>query len=152
MMPSDAILLSNIMKKLILLCLCLAAFAVQAKPLTAIEKTEMLKQFTVFQQAVRNKDAAVLKTMLAFPLKGDTIDWLGDKQGNLPKIADRELGINQALFTKYQNRVLSRLAESGVDSVQVDLNKRRIISQRIDPLTPQQKARKYHPGPDEGAG
>ncbi len=69
------------MKKLILLLSMLLCVMVSAKTLTDSEKREMLRQFSEFQQAVRNEDAKTLVTMIKFPfedsipiLPGDDID------------------------------------------------------------------------------
>ena len=143
--------LSNMMKKLILWCLCLTVFAVQAKPLSTAEKTEMLKQFVVFQQAVKSKDAATLKGMIAFPTNGEFWYLLTDKNGDLPKGIDTDKGLTAAQYDKYGPRLISRLSQSGLTEVKVDPDKQRVIKQRLDSLTPQQKARKYYPGPEEGS-
>ena len=52
------------MKKLILLLSMMLCVILSAKTLTDSEKKEMLKQFSEFQQAVRNKDENTLKKMI----------------------------------------------------------------------------------------
>ena len=56
------------MKKLILLLSMFLCVMVGAKTLTDSEKKEMLRQFSEFQQAVRNKDDVTLKKMIKFPI------------------------------------------------------------------------------------
>ena len=57
------------MKKLILLLSMFLCVMVGAKTLTDSEKKEMLRQFSEFQQVVRNEDTKTLVTMMKFPFE-----------------------------------------------------------------------------------
>ena len=57
------------MKKLILLLSMLLCVMISAKTLTDSEKKEMLRQFSEFQQVVRNEDTKTLVTMMKFPFE-----------------------------------------------------------------------------------
>ena len=56
------------MKKVILFLIVIFSMAVSAKALTESEKNEMLRQFSVFQEALRTKDGNTLKGMIKFPI------------------------------------------------------------------------------------
>ncbi len=52
------------MKKLILLLVLILCTVISAKQSSESDKKEMLKQFIIFQEAVKNKDSKVLASMI----------------------------------------------------------------------------------------
>ena len=54
------------MKKIILLLTLILCIAVGSKELSKLEKKEALKQFIVFQEAIKNRDDKVLASMVDF--------------------------------------------------------------------------------------
>ncbi len=57
------------MKKVILLFIIIFSAAINAKTLTKSEKQEVLRQFSIFQEALETKDGETLKGMINFPLE-----------------------------------------------------------------------------------
>ena len=57
------------MKKVILLFIIIFSAAINAKTLTKSEKQEVLRQFSIFQEALETKDGKTLKGMIDFPLE-----------------------------------------------------------------------------------
>lgn len=72
------------MKKLIILLTILMSVLINARTFTQEEKKEMVKQFSVFQQALENKDIKTIIAMTELPTKELTA-LITDEMGNMPE-------------------------------------------------------------------
>ena len=80
-----------------------------AKPLTKAEKQEMLRQFVLFQNAVRSGTIANIKSSIQFPLDEESTikPLLGKAGSDKPDFGDKNL--TSALFDQYQQNALTNL-------------------------------------------
>ena len=89
------------MKKIILLFLFgLSTSIIFAKPLTKTETQEMLKQFIVFQNAVKKGDAKTVKSMMKLPMPAHRL-LLGD--------SSREKILSSAVFERNKKVIMKNL-------------------------------------------
>lgn len=135
------------MKKLILLLSLILCVTIGAKTLTDLEKKEMLKQFSEFQQAVRNKDENTLKKMIKFPVSQEILSLAGYKDGkiifyedNLTELSENA-PVTEKVFLKYKENAFRSLSK--LNNLKVDLNKNEIIGFFKDGATAEDKKKKY---------
>lgn len=105
-------------------------------------KVEMLKQFQLFQQAVKKGDMGYLKAHIVFPLENVADIFLAGTKD------EHQQGITPALFDQYAPQIRDGLKE--LPLLGVDLTKKRLIDYRVSSLTPEEQARKYFPAEEDG--
>lgn len=89
------------MKKFIFLFLLgLGVSTVSAKPLTKVQTQEMLKQFVVFQNAVKNGDEKAVKSMMRLPMPAHAL-LLGK--------ASREETLSSNVFDRNKKTIMKNL-------------------------------------------
>ena len=130
------------MKKVILLLVLILCTMIGAKQLSESEKNEMLKQFEIFQNAVKNKDIETVKSMVKFPLNEESGYAL-----ILDENADLSGGITEKTFLKYKNGILERLDE--ITKVKVNYSKNNFSEYYKDGANTEDKKRKYYQKGDE---
>ena len=144
------------MKKLILLLSMFLCVMVGAKTLTDSEKKEMLRQFSEFQQAVRNKDDVTLKKMIKFPISREILSIVGYENGRIfyheYNLADlpEEAPVTEKVFSKYKENAFRNLSK--LDNLKVDLNKNIIIGYSKDGASVEDKKRKFKVDSDDDRG
>ena len=133
------------MKKLILLLVLILCMAVGAKELSESEKKEVLKQFVVFQEAIKNKDDKVLASMIDFSGKSIeeevSIVFLLEVKGE--KLEGISFGT--PLTKKIISSNIGRISESlkDVTLIEVEPNTLKIKDYFKDGATDAEKKRKY---------
>ncbi len=105
------------MKKMLLLFLTLIFTAVlSAEEYSVTEQKEILKQFTVFQKAVKSKDINTLSNMVEFPLQSSVY-------GKFP-IDDEDGVMSKKAFMSNKNNILNLFDE--LTLIKVDSGKNSI--------------------------
>ena len=132
------------MKKVILLLVLILCTAIGAKQSSSSEKKEMLKQFEVFQNAVKNKDFETVKSMVQFPLNEEAgYAFITDENVNF------ENGVTEKMFSKYKSDVLGAMVE--ISSIKVDSSKNNLTSYYEEGVSAEDKKRKYYYDEDESS-
>ena len=130
------------MKKLIILLTILMSVLINARTFTQEEKKEMVKQFSVFQQALENKDIKTIIAMTELPTKELTA-LITDEMGNMPE--EFEYGkkaMTAKDLEKYKERVLENLKP--LLYIKVDPNSGKITNYFKNNATEEDKKRKYY--------
>lgn len=125
------------MKKLVLLLSIVSCVIIGAKTLTDLEKKEVLKQFEIFQNVVKNRDFEIVKSMVKFPLNIEAgYAFISDENANFDN------GVNEKLFMESKSSVLDML--SGLTNVKINYSKNNLTPYYEEGLTPEEKKRRYY--------
>lgn len=109
---------------------------------TPEQKKSMLVQLQQFQQALREKDVAALKTYFVFPVEGDT--W-----GFFPHIDSQEPEkLTEAVFDKNATKVIDSLQM--LSEIMVNPDVQTLGERRINALSEEEQKRHYFPAEDDG--
>lgn len=111
-------------------------------PLNDAQKREMLTQFQQFQNALREKDVAMVKSYLEFPVRWE-MTFLPENKDNPPE------EMSEALFDQYSASIIDEL--SSLSLITVDPQTLAINEHRDNILSVEEQRRKYYPadGDDE---
>ena len=107
------------MKKIVLLIMFLICIVVNAKEFTESEKKEMLKQFAVFQEAIKNKNSKVLTAMINTSVE-DNISILLDSEGIFPEGTEYGKPLTEKLISRYVERVSENLLKQVAEHRKVE--------------------------------
>ena len=133
------------MKKIILLLTLILCIAVGSKELSKLEKKEALKQFIVFQEAIKNRDDKVLASMVDFSGKSieEEVSIVFFLELNGEKLDGIEYGM--PLTKKIISSNIGRISESlkDVTLIEVEPNTLKIKDYFKDGATDAEKKRKY---------
>ena len=130
------------MKKLIILLTILFAVLVNAKTFTQEEKKEILRQFTIFQQALEKKDIKTVTAMMELPTH-ELIVLINDEMGNPPvEFEEWAKPVTAKDLEKYKDRVFENLAP--LLYVKADPNSGKITNYFKDNATEEDRKRKYY--------
>ena len=127
-------------KIVILLLVFIFSTLIGAKSFTKADKKEILKQFIVLQEAVKNKDEKTLTSMLVLNSKNN-IDLLWDSKWNLPKGIGHETPLTEKLVVKYLDRVVKNL--EFILNIKVEPDTLKITNYLKDNSTAEDRKRKY---------
>ncbi len=132
------------MKKIILFMLLLT-MAVSARTFTKQEKKEMLKQFTEFQDIVKNKDKDGFISMLESP----NIEGIYLIMGVISEEDEKELEsdsngiiITEKLVRNHSSEIFDDL--DVLNKIKIDLNTGKITNYFVDTATKEDKKKKYY--------
>lgn len=109
-------------------------------PLNDAQKREMLTQFQQFQNALREKNVAEIKSYLKFPVHWD-MTFLPENKDNPPE------EMTEALFDQYSASVIDEL--SSLSLITVDPQTLAINEHRDNVLSAKEQNRKYYPANDD---
>ena len=130
------------MKKFIILLVTLFSVLVNARTFTQEEKKEMLRQFSVFQKALENKDIKTLTGMMELPSKELTA-LINDETGEAPEgFGYGQKPVTAKVFEKYKDRVFENL--NPLLYVKADPDSGKITNYFKDNATDEDKKRKYY--------
>ena len=127
-------------KIVILLLVFIFSTLIGAKSFTKADKKEILKQFIVLQEAVKNKDEKTLTSMLVLNSKNN-IDLLWDSKWNLPQGIGHETPLTEKLVVKYLDRVVKNL--EFILNIKVEPDTLKITNYLKDNSTAEDRKRKY---------
>ncbi|MBP9478865.1 MAG: hypothetical protein KBF12_09605 [Sebaldella sp.] len=128
------------MKKIVLLIMFLICIVVNAKEFTESEKKEMLKQFAVFQEAIKNKNSKVLTAMINTSVE-DNISILLDSEGIFPEGTEYGKPLTEKLISRYVERVSENLLP--LTYIKVDSVNLNATNYFLDGATAEDKNRKF---------
>ena len=128
------------MKKVILLLVLILCTMVGAKQSSESEKKEMLKQFILFQEAIKNKDSKVLASMIDLSVE-DNIAIVLDSDGNFPKGADYGTLLTEKLISANIDRVTENLQY--LTYIKIDPTALKVTNYFRDNASAEDKNRKY---------
>ena len=134
------------MKKLILLLVLILCTVISAKQSSESDKKEMLKQFIIFQEAVKNKDSKVLASMIDLSVEYNNAIML-DSEGNFPKGVDFGTPLTEKLINTNIGRVIGNLQY--LTYIKIDTATLRITDYFRDNASAKDKKRKYYQKGDE---
>ena len=129
------------MKKLILLLVLIFCTVISAKQSSESDKKEMLKQFIIFQEAVKNKDSKVLASMIDLSVEYNNAIML-DSEGNFPKGVGFGTPLTEKLINTNIGRVIGNLQY--LTYIKIDTATLRITDYFRDNASAEDKKRKYY--------
>lgn len=111
---------------------------------TPEQKKSALLQFQQFQQALREKNVAALKTYFVFPLPGSLLDFIPYDESQ-----DIETEpLTEAEFDKHAFQIIEGLQR--LNDLDVNPDTLTIKEHRINALSAQEQQRKYYPADEDG--
>lgn len=114
---------------------------------TPEQKKSALLQFQQFQQALREKDVAVLKAYFSFPLPGSLWDFIPFDESQYTQ-SDQSGQFTEAEFDKHASLIIDGLQM--LSDLDVNPDTLTIKEHRINALSAQEQQRKYYPADEDG--
>lgn len=112
-------------------------------PITTPEqKKSALLQFQEFQQALKDKNVAVLKTYFVFPLQGTLLDFIAFDENRQEEI------LTEAVFDQNSQQIMTYLQM--LTNIDVDAESLMINEYRINALSEREQQRHYFPADEDG--
>lgn len=111
--------------------------------LNSQQKRQTLRQFQLFQQALKTENIPEVKSFIAFPLQWGWPAFWPEQNGNPPEV------ITEAVFDKYSAEILQEMGK--LSSISSDIQTLTITEHRDNALSAKEQSRKYYPadGSDE---
>nr|WP_287855803.1 hypothetical protein [Klebsiella sp.] len=120
-----------------------AANPIKNAELSTQQKREVLRQFQLFQQALKTKNIAAVKSFIVFPLQWEWPAFWPEQDDNPPE------AITEAIFDKHSADILQEMRK--LSSIPSDVLTLTIKEYRDNALSAKEQSRNYHPadGSDE---
>ena len=131
------------MKKIILLLTVLLCSTIFAKAYTENEKKEILRQFVLFREAVKNKDIKSVKSVMTFPVNDEYQILFTESGVYSEKEYLKDGKISEKLFDKYAQKFNYEIFED-FEKVKIEPEKNKVTNYLLNNITAEDKKRKFY--------